>query len=202
MIKNIIFDVGNVLVDFHPVDYMRRKGFPEDVIEIFDEKIIKSELWNDVDLSVKPKEEIMANLKKQVPGYELYVDIFFIVIKDICYVYDYTSDWIKSFKDKGYNTYILSNYPEDLWYIHEREIFDFLKYTDGKVVSGQIKMIKPDPNIYKYILDKYCLNPEECIFIDDRADNVMAANEMGINAIQFTNKEDVDRILASVYNIK
>ena len=115
--------------------------------------------------------------------------------------FDYSADWLKGLKERGYNIYLLTNYPEWLFETHWKKGFTFVPYVDGKVVSGKVKLIKPDHAIYETIIKKYSLNPAESVFIDDVKENVQAAKETGLNAIQFTNINDVknqlEKLLAS-----
>ena len=102
--------------------------------------------------------------------------------------YDYSVPWIRSLKERGYHVYLLSNYPRDIFTLHAGNgSFPFLDYVDGKVVSGFVQMIKPDADIYKCLMDKYTLKPEECIFIDDREENIQGAINVGMQGIVFQN---------------
>jgi HAD superfamily hydrolase (TIGR01509 family) len=88
---------------------------------------------------------------------------------------------LKTVQSKGYNTYILSNLSQ---VAYNRVInYDFLHTFNGAVYSYQINLAKPDPGIYQHLLNTYNLNPEECIFIDDREDNIKGANALKIDGI-------------------
>lgn len=194
MIKNVIFDVGNVLVNFRPLEVMGDLNFPEDIIKALNEKMIMSTLWNELDLSIRPMKEVFQDMIDKVPEYKEYAKKFFEKADEMCICYDYSEDWLKSFKEKGYNTYILSNYSKELWEIHEKlKVFKFLPYIDGKVVSGYVQKIKPDPAIYDILLKTYNLNPKECVFFDDRQINIDAAKKKGINGILFTSKINAEK---------
>ena len=105
------------------------------------------------------------------------------------YPYKDGQQLLKYFKNKGFNIYILSNYAkEGFQYCYENN--DCFKLVDGIVVSADVKMIKPNIEIYKYLLNKYQLNKEECIFIDDRIKNVEASFQVGIKAIQYLHNND------------
>lgn len=194
MIKNVIFDVGNVLVNFRPLEVMGDLHFPENVIKALNEKMVNSPLWNELDLSIRPMKEIFNLMIEEVPEYRQYTSQFFEKADEMCVAYDYSKEWVKSFKDRGYNTYILSNYAKELWEIHESQgVFNFLPNIDGKIVSGFVQKIKPDKAIYDILLKTYNLNPEECVFFDDRKENIEKAIELGINGILFTSKDDADK---------
>ena len=95
---------------------------------------------------------------------------------------------VHALKEKGYGIYLLSNYSKELFDKHTKDA-DFLKDIDGKVVSYEIHKVKPDPAIYQYLLEKYHLNPAECVFFDDRPENTKAAEELGIRSYTISSKE-------------
>ena len=102
--------------------------------------------------------------------------------------------------ESGYDIYILTNFSKDGYEVISNK-FDFFKKAKGSVVSSHIKMVKPSPEIYKYLLEKYNLNSDECIFIDDSVANIKTANELGIHGIVYTNceklRKDFDEIVNS-----
>ena len=84
--------------------------------------------------------------------------------------------------------------------VHYERCFPFTESVDGMVVSAKEYKVKPDPDIYRILLERYDLKPEECVFIDDRAENIEAAKILNFNAIRFTNidevKEKLDKLLS------
>ena len=191
MIKNIVFDIGMVLADFRWEAYMRDDlGFSGEVIKVFGDRLIKSELWNDFDLGVKETGVITDEMKAKVSEYPLEAELFFERIEDIVAVYPYSRPWVQELKARGLSVYLLSNYPRDVYSIHEKKHFDFAPFVDGKVVSGFERMSKPDPRIYRLLFERYGLDPSECVFLDDRQVNVDAAVQQGMKGIRFDRYED------------
>lgn len=193
MIKNIIFDVGNVLVSFRPDDVMRDLGIPEEKIADMAAATYASKWWIEFDRGVMPEEEIIAHMKEDNPQYAKEIDLFFK--KGTPYLvipFDYSPGWLKGLQNRGYKTYLLSNYSDSMFGLHAKSTFNFMDCIDGKVVSGHVKMIKPDAEIYEYLLKKFSLEPEECVFIDDRPENVETAVKLGINGIVFTSEEQAN----------
>ena len=198
MIKNAIFDIGMVLADFRYREYMRKDlGFPEETVEVFVERIVMNDLWNELDLSIRPHEEILEKMKTRVPEYPKEADSFFENIVGIAEPYPYAYDWLYGLKERGYGVYLLSNYPDWLYTMHEREKFDFAKLADGKIISGYEKIAKPDPAIYQLLLSRYGLKAEECVFTDDRKENVAAAIDCGIRSFVFHDIESARSQLES-----
>lgn len=191
-IKNIIFDIGGVLVDFVPADAFRKTGAKEEDIKRLLDATVDSNLWNELDKGIIPESEIIAQMVAGCEDKEDEIRRFFDEGKEyVVEEFDYACNWLKSVKDEGFNVYLLSNYPESYFDLHERNKFQFIKHIDGKVVSAYEKCVKPDRKIYEILLERYNLVAEECIFIDDRIVNVEAAREIGIEAIQFTSYDDV-----------
>ncbi|MBQ8261259.1 MAG: HAD family phosphatase [Lachnospiraceae bacterium] len=189
MIKNVIFDVGMVLVDFRWKALMKDLGFSDETAAILGKELVMSPLWNELDLGIQKEEEVIAKMRQNLPGFDRETQLFFDNLVDIVESYPYAKGWIHELKEAGRKVYLLSNYPKSLFEKHEKEKFDFLEEVDGKVVSGFVKMAKPDPAIYKKLLKTYGLNPEECVFLDDRKDNIRAAEALGIRGILFTDYE-------------
>lgn len=189
MIKNIVFDVGNVLVDFRWQEYMKDLGFSDEVTQLLGERMVMNPLWNELDRGVRPREDVIREMKTFVPGYEKEADLFFQNIEEIVRTRGYAKEWLHILRQRGYKVYLLSNYPADLFELHSRNRFDFLKETDGMVVSGFVGMIKPELQIYQYLLEKYDLSAGECVFLDDRPVNIEAAERVGMHGIVFTGYE-------------
>ena len=110
MIKNIVFDVGGVLVDFCYMEYMRKLGFPEEVCKEFESDIVFSQLWNDMDMGNLLLDEARVKFKERLR--EMYrpcdreVDLFVENIKGIVKEYDYSKPLLQRLKDSGYGVYI------------------------------------------------------------------------------------------------
>jgi len=101
---------------------------------------------------------------------------------------------VHALKEKGYKIYLLSNYNEDFFRVHTQGA-SFLEDIDGKVVSYEIHKIKPEPEIYQYLLDKYKLQPEESVFFDDRPENTQTAEGLGMKTYTITSKEYLLHVL-------
>ena len=191
MIKNIVFDLGGVLIDFRPEKYLEHIGFNEKEIKKFRKIVFGGKEWMKYDSSEYDAKQLEEILVQNYPKYEKevrkifkYIDYSYILscIKD-------TSDYLKQLKNKGYKIYILSDLSKDS-YNHNKK-YDFFNYVDGGVYSFEIGSTKPNKENYKTLLEKYNLIPEETIFIDDKLENIQAANILGIRGIQFTKLVEV-----------
>lgn len=188
-ITTVIFDLGDVLVSANIKDYL--VADPEVPNEIVDELlklwfIDKDEVDDTMDLDTY--REIIN--KRMGVEFSKYIPKLFRYNVECVTAFDYTIPMIQDLKDKGYKVYYLSNWSAwtyDL--LQEAGKFDFLKLMDGGVFSYDVGYMKPNEEIYKILLNKYKINPEEAVFFDDREENIEAANKLGIHGVVFKNHD-------------
>lgn len=189
MIKNIIFDVGKVLVEWEPDVAMRKLGFDEETVKAVSEATIETNDWNESDRSVLSDEEQLQVFIEKAPAYEKEIRLFWDHVGTAIWQYDYVKGWMQELKDRGYRLYILSNYARRTYAQTRENALSFLEDVDGQIFSFEVHQIKPEPEIYQTLLEKFDLKPEECVFLDDRAENIRGAEAAGIHGIQFTGYE-------------
>ena len=190
MIKNIVFDIGSVLVDFRWRALMQDLHISQQVTDRFDKSVFGSCWWHDLDHGTIDEAEAVKRLREDNIEFCDEFDQVWENRDKLVDPFDYSVPWISSLKDRGYHVYLLSNYPKDIFTLHAKNgSFPFLDHVDGKVVSGFVQMIKPDADIYEYLMDTYSLKAEECIFIDDREENIQGAINVGMHGIVFHNYE-------------
>jgi len=188
-IDTLIFDIGNVLVDFCWQDAISRMGLDDNLADRLGNATIKSQMWNEFDRGVLNDDELTEGFVANDPEIkEVILSFLSDYYKYIVKQYDYANEWIDSFKKKGYKIYFLSNFSEKARKVFARDL-DFLEKGDGAVLSYTVRMIKPDPAIYQLLIDRYNITPERAVFLDDTEVNVIAARNAGLNAITFTNRE-------------
>ena len=103
--------------------------------------------------------------------------------------YPYTSTWVPKLKSMGYRVYLLSNFSDQQ--LHDsREKLPFIDQADGVLLSFRYKMIKPDDAIYQKLFELFSLKPEECLFFDDKQENIDGAVRNKMNGHVFTSYED------------
>lgn len=185
MIKNVILDVGMVLVDFCWAEVLKQLGMTGETFEAVADATVRTEEWNEYDRSVKPEEELVATFKKMAPGYEEQIQMFWDHMDGMIKQYPYAKPWIFALKAAGYRVYILSNYSARTYELTKETGLDFLPLTNGAVFSFQTGHIKPEKEIYHILMEQYGLNPSECVFIDDNAANLVYPAEIGWSTIQF-----------------
>ncbi|MBR6092020.1 MAG: HAD family phosphatase [Bacteroidales bacterium] len=198
-IKNIIFDFGGVLVDWNP-HYLFDKYF-NDIEEsnYFIENVCNSE-WNAEMDGGKQFEQAVRERSAMFPQYaeplKLYQTNWMDTMgEEILGMYDL----IKSLKENGFPViYGLTNWSAETFPAVQKK-YHIFSLIDNIVVSGEVKQLKPNPEIFHTLLNKYNLKAEESLFIDDNIKNVEGAKAVGINALRFENasklKHDLEKIL-------
>ncbi len=197
MIKNIVFDIGSVLVEFEPKKYLDKFNFTEEVKEEIFQNVFRSTYWCELDRGTITEEEAMEKICKEASHIKKEIAQVMENWMDMLVPKEDTIEILKEVKHRGYNIYILSNYHKNSFEKICREN-GFFTLIDGAVVSYSVNYLKPEEEIYKILLDRYSLIPKETLFIDDMKDNVEAAEKLGINAIKFTNSKELKEKLTEL----
>lgn len=182
--KNIIFDVGKVLVKYEWEKYLDGFGFPKEERDKIARVVFQSKTWDERDRGSEKEEYYIEQMIKDAPEYADDIREVMRRSGETIEMMDYAETWIRYLKDKGYHIYILSNYSAYMLEKTQKEL-TFLKYVDGAVFSCDVKQIKPEADIYRTLLKRYHLDPDKSVFLDDRAENCEGARKEGIHAIQF-----------------
>lgn len=197
MIDTIIFDIGNVLLDF---DYMKefRKLFGDDMAEaIANISIRKPEVWVEMDRGVLSYDEAVNLIVQSAPQWEKEIRLAVQELYNNVDSFPYAADWVKHLKEKGYKIYILSNYGEKP-FADSKIHMPFLQYVDGQLISYEIREVKPNAAIYQAICDRFAIEPSNAVFIDDSAANIAGAKAFGLNTILFTDYQDAVKQLQAL----
>lgn len=192
MIKNVVFDIGNVLVTFGWYDFFKSFNWTDEVFDRVVKATVKDIDWNEMDRGVLTDEEVLDLFIENDPGVEKELREMYVDYHDLLVKFDYTDEWIKSLQNRGLRVFCLSN----MSFKAVRECTDALNFIpslDGDVLSCYYRIIKPDDAIYKLLCEKYDLKPEECVFIDDLQRNVEAAQKNGFQSFVFIDKEQADK---------
>ena len=194
MIRNLIFDIGNVLTDFRWKEFLQDKGFDEEMIARIAAASVQNPLWCEFDRGTWTEEELMQAFVKEAPQLEKELHLAYDDIHGMVTPREYAIPWLQELKSKGYGVYYLSNFSKKAEG-ECSECLSFLPYMDGGILSYQEKLIKPDPAIYTLLLERYGLMAEESVFLDDTLANVEAARKLGIYGIWFQTKEQAQEEL-------
>ena len=187
----IIFDLGGVLIDWNP-SYVFDKMFEK---KHFFENICTSD-WNEMQDAGRPLKAATEELVSKHPEWKEYIEAYYGRWTEMLGgpIHE-TVSIFRQLKEAGrYKLYALTNWSAELFPI-ALERYDFLHWFDGRVVSGEEKMKKPDPQFYRLTLDRFSLQPHETLFIDDNLRNIKVAEAIGIRSIRFESakqlKEDL-----------
>ena len=194
MVKNIIFDIGNVLLEFKPLDYLKRTFNDENLEKLLYKEIFQCEEWVHLDRGILTQDEVVKLISLRNPKYEVHIKKCMDNWIEILTPIEGTVKILSKLKENGYKLYLLSNF-HSLAFETVYSKYDFFKYFDGGIISYKEKLLKPESEIYTKLLDTYNLNAEECLFIDDTLVNIEAANILGINTLHFESYETLKKSL-------
>lgn len=196
MIKNIIFDIGGVLLEYNPKTYLDKLNIEESKRKELNNIIFHNQKWRDCLNGFINNEELINYLGKENPKYKNEIEQ--ILSKDnLKYMLPPKQDIIeyyKSLKQNGYKIYLCSNITE-CTYDYIKDNFEIIQIADGGVFSCFENISKPNSEIYYRLIEKYNLEIEKSILIDDTKRNVMSANDIGLRGILFNNIEDIKEFL-------
>ncbi|MBQ9142023.1 MAG: HAD family phosphatase [Lachnospiraceae bacterium] len=186
-IKNIIFDIGNVLLGFDYQHFFESFGYDGETVERLAKATAQSSDWNELDRGVLSYEEVLQRFIANDPQLESVILRTFENLNGILSRYDYAIPWMQELKEKGYKVYYLSNFFRKAE-VDCAETMDFIPFMDGGILSYRDKVTKPDAEIYQLLLKRYDLSAEESVFLDDTEKNIVGARKEGIHGIVFKNK--------------
>lgn len=200
-INTIIFDLGGVLIDWNP-EYVFLKAFKGDKEKTkwFLKTICTSD-WNENQDAGYPLAQATQDLVEKFPDYEHYIRLFYGEWEHMLggAIQGTVSVLEKLLQSKNHKIVALTNWSSETFPIAQQR-FEFLKWFEGIVVSGDEKTRKPFNDIYQITLNRFNIQPEKAIFIDDNLRNIEAAKTLNINGIHFKNPEQLRNDLKT-YNI-
>ncbi|HMB74212.1 MAG TPA: HAD-IA family hydrolase [Gammaproteobacteria bacterium] len=198
-VKDVVFDLGKVLVDWNPrYLFVRHHGMPEEQAEHFLSEVCSPSWHIELDRG-RPFAQGVDLLSHEHPGHRQWIE-------------SYAQDWprmfagpidssvaqLRALHERGVRLHALSNYPaQQIRFLYER--FEFMSLFYTVVISGLLRVIKPDPEAFRRLLAT--IGVDTCVFIDDSEENVAAAAALGIEAIHFTREAGPDRIANLIASI-
>ena len=200
MIDTVIFDIGNVLMKFDYMPYIRTLLQDEETVYRVNGAIWRSGCWSDLDRG-GDLDTVYARMLAVEPEYRREVQLAFENVGRCMFRMDYAIPWILELKGRGYRVLYLSNYSHYAMQANPG-VLDFLPYMDGGVFSCEVGMVKPEAGIYRALLEKYDLHPADCVFLDDFAENAAAAWNCGMKAILFQTYQQARSALESMISSK
>ena len=196
-VRNVIFDLGGVVLDWNP-DHIVSRFQP--VLEL--RATLKAALfgpdWRLFDRGTLTESELIERLEPRVGRTRQEVMAILDAVRDSLVEKPETVQLIRALQARGTPLYCLSNMPAAV-YTHLRRRHNFWDAFSGIVISGEVKMMKPEPAVFQHLLDTFALRPEESVFIDDVLANIDSARQMGLHTIWFKDaaqcRRELDQVL-------
>ena len=194
MVKNIIFDLGNVLISFRPSEYFDKQRYPAAIKATILSDIFGSKEWVMLDageittLQAIDAISLTSSLKR-----EEIVHIFNLRT-DVMFPLDQNVKLLPELKKQDFRLYYLSNFPLDI-FEEVKNGYYFFKYFDGGLISAEVKSSKPDRKIYEILLEKYSIKPEDCLFVDDIEINVKTAEDIGMTGLLTYGSPEISKLI-------
>ena len=201
MIRNVIFDLGNVLISFIPSEYLKKKNYPSNIRNTIISDIFRSEEWKKLDNGEITVPEAIDSIALKSALSREEIALVFNFRTDIMFPLDDNVRLLPELKKHGLRLYYLSNFPLDS-FEEVRNDYYFFRYFDGGIISAEVKLSKPDIRIYRLLLKKYDLKPEESVYIDDIEENVLVAESAGMKGLLTNGSPKISEKLEEKLGIK
>lgn len=199
MLKNIIFDLGNVLLSFRPDEFLEKKNFPAVKKEVILNDIFSGNEWLLLDQGLITTSEAIESIAAKSLLDKTEIRKIFDMRTELLHPLETNAALLPALLKQGYRLFFLSNFPIDI-FDEVRDGYDFFDHFEGGLISAEARISKPDPGIYNMLLDKYSLKAEECLFIDDSAPNISTAIEIGMRGLFTGGSRDISPLLAAELN--
>ena len=196
-IKNVVFDIGNVIVRWAPLEIVRLTFGDVAPAEALVKSIFRAEIWTDLNKGLISEADAKVMYQNQLGLTALECEKLFYYVKQTQLLLFGTVDLIRRLKVAGYNIFALTDNVHEI-VAHLQTTYDFWPLFDGVTVSADVGVLKPQPAIYQALLDGHGILAAETVFIDDMPHNVVGAQALGISAIQFENTEQCERALKAL----
>ena len=193
-VKKFLFDLGNVFFDWNPERILKPIFNDDERMKFFINNISFPLLDTRCDAGVTIEVAVNDAVKKY-PGFEKEIKLYYPNHGNMVGgFFQKTVDIFYKVKNLNYSCYVLSNWSAET-YEGMEETYPFLKDFDGKIISGRDFLIKPDPAIYELAISRFNLVPQETLFIDDRLDNIEAAQKLNFQTIHLTDPSLIQELM-------
>ena len=192
-----LFDLGNVFFDWDPRHYYKDVFSNTNEMEYFLSEICNDK-WNIQQDAGRSIEEAEKELIPLFPEYQDKIKLYYKNhSKMIKGVFETSIELLEELKKQNYLCYVLSNWSAET-FLDTKEKFSFLDFFDGLIISGEEKLIKPDPIIFHLACKRFDLIPKYTVFIDDRIENIDAASRLDFQTIHLTNPNDIKLLVKNI----
>ena len=191
MIKNLVFDLGNVLIEWNSEKILTYFEPEKERQQVLRQVIFESGVWHQTDRGERSLKEACEEVLAQLDvSYHSAVKNILYHWYEVVHVYSGLQERIRLWSDQGYRIYILSTTCEIFYHIEKAGLLPIYPLLSGYILSSEVGVVKPEAEIYQKLLKKYNLNPVESVFIDDIQANLDTAAELGFETILSTSETE------------
>lgn len=192
-ISNFIFDLGGVLINYQPREYLE-EFVDSTKVDVLLKIIFQSSEWIELDRGTLSEDEAIEIWCDKNPSYANEIKLVMKNWMDMLTPKLENIKFLELLKVEGYKLFVLSNFHEKAFNFISQK-YDFLKLFDGMTISFKVKMVKPESQIYKSLIREYGLNPFLSLFIDDSEENIKTAERENLRTFLFTSDEEFQRFI-------
>ena len=203
LIRNLVFDLGNVLIEWNSEKILTSFEPEKERRQLLRQAIFESGIWHQTDKGELSLKEACDKVLVQLDdSYHPVVQNIFYNWYEVVEVYSGLQEQIGLWADRGYRIYILSTTCEIFYHIEKAGLLPIFPLLSGYILSSEVGVVKPEPEIYQKLLKKYSLDPTESVFIDDIQANLDTAAELGFETILSTSESENIRAMESLLAAK
>ena len=203
MIKNLVFDLGNVLIEWNSEKILTYFEPEKERQQVLRQVIFESGVWHQTDRGERSLKEACEEVLAQLDvSYHSAVKNILYHWYEVVHVYSGLQERIRLWSDQGYRIYILSTTCEIFYHIEKAGLLPIYPLLSGYILSSEVGVVKPEVEIYHKLLKKYDLDPVEFVFIDDIQANLDTAAELGFETILSTSETENIRAMEALLAAK
>ena len=196
MIKNIVFDMGNVLLEYNPERYIKTVTTDEVAAGSVLEELFHSDEWRMLDAGAITEDEAVTRVCARIPQYAGIVEKALVNWHNDLTPIEGMPEIVSELKKRGYKIYLLSN--TSMYFYNFKDRVDMFRLFDGFIISAKEKLVKPDILIFERLCARYHIKANECLFIDDLQTNIDSCEKAGFHGHLFLGEEDLHEYLQSI----
>lgn len=198
-VRNVIFDLGGVVLDWNPDHIVSRFQPVPELRASLKAALFGHADWRLFDRGTLTESELIERLQLRVGATRQEVEAILEGIRESLVAKPETVKLMRALQADGMRLYCLSNMPATI-YTHLRRRHNFWDAFSGIVISGEVQMIKPEPEVFMHLLSAFNLRPDESVFIDDLPANIESARQIGLHTVWFKDaaqcRRELEQILA------
>jgi putative hydrolase of the HAD superfamily len=199
-VRNVIFDLGGVVFDWNPDHIVSRVQPVAELQAALKQALFSHDDWRMFDRGTLSESGLIERLQLRLGATRPEVDAILDAVRNSLVEKPETIKLLRALQARGTPLYCLSNMPASI-YTHLRQRHSFWDAFSGVVISGEVQLMKPEPEVFMHLLAAFNLRAEDCVFIDDLLANIESARQVGLHAIWFKDAAQCSRELDQILGI-